>query len=270
MVVISIANQKGGVAKTTTCAALGHRLAKMGQKVLLIDLDPQGNLSYACNARVDPTRTMYQVLTTDTSSRLPLSEIIQNLSQNLDIAPADMQLSVVEMLLFSNPVDGPFQLSEALKPVNYDVILIDTQPSLGLLVMNALTASDYCLIPTSADSVFGASGISELKKSIEKIQGRRFNPKLRILGILLTKYNHRITMAKSMEQYIESYVMVSDKPELQTKLFESKIRETTKVTQAQAQKKDIWEVAENSTAAKDYDALAKEIAKMLGLKGAER
>lgn len=258
MTVISIANQKGGVAKTTTTAALGYQFSKMGKKVLLLDLDPQGNLSYACNSTPSPDRSMYQVLTTDESAHISINDAIQTISDNLDLVPADMQLAVVEPQLLGNVLVASFRLRDALRKVSgYDVILIDTQPSLGLLVMNALTASDYCLIPTTADSVFGSSGVTEVKKTIEQIKTYS-NPNLSILGILITRFKPRTNVTKAVTEYVTKFVAEDG-----CKPFQATIRETTKVPEAQARRKSLWENARLSTAAEDYTALAAEIAEML-------
>ena len=261
MTVISIANQKGGVAKTTTTAALGYQFSKMEKKVLLLDLDPQGNLSDACNAIPSPDRSMYQVLTTDETAHIPIKDAIQSISKNLDIVPSDMQLAVVEPQLLGNVLVASYRLRDTLRQLEgYDVILIDTQPSLGLLVMNALTASDYCLIPTTADSVFASSGVTEVKKTIEQIKAYS-NQNLSILGILLTRSRPRTIVSKAVTDYVTKYVAEDG-----CKPFATTIRETTKVPEAQARRVSLWENTRISTAAEDYQALAAEIAEMLNWK----
>lgn len=195
---LAITNQKGGVGKTTTTINLGAALSRLGKKVLIIDLDPQGNAStgLGLNAR-ERDLTTYELLMEDA----PLSEVVKATDvENLDIAPATTDLSSTDIELGSNE-NRVFLLKEALRNETadgYDYILIDCPPSLSLLTVNALVASDAVFVPLQAE-FFALEGLSQLMLSIRNVR-ETANPRLRIEGVVLTMYDQRNNLSRLVEQ----------------------------------------------------------------------
>ncbi|MDD3365341.1 MAG: AAA family ATPase, partial [Syntrophomonas sp.] len=188
--IITIATQKGGTGKTTTTHALGVGLIERGYKVLFIDLDPQGNLSYILQTE-ELKSTIYEVLTGKTKAR----DAIQH-QQCGDIIPSSPALARANLELKNTGKE--YRLKETLQPIkdDYDYIIIDTPPSLGLLTINALTASDSVIIPSQAD-IFSLQGIGQLYSTIETIK-KYTNPDLSIEGILLTRHNSRSILSRDL------------------------------------------------------------------------
>jgi chromosome partitioning protein len=250
MIKMSITNQKGGVAKTTTAHALGAGLRRRGHTVLLVDLDPQANLSYAVGVK-DVSAGVLEVLT----ERIPPKEAIYHSEQG-DIIPAASSLAAADKTL--KETGKEFKLREALEQIEsgYDYIVIDTPPSLGILTVNALTAADTVIIPAQADD-FSLQGISELYGTICTIR-RYTNPKLKISGVLLTRHNARSVISRDMTE-----AMKQTAESIGAKLYNTCIRECTALKEAQAMQRDIYDYAPKSNAATDYAAFVDEVAMII-------
>lgn len=241
MKTITITNQKGGVGKSTTAAALGAGLQRKGFKVLYIDLDAQGNLSYALGA--DSTGLTGNN-TLGLLQGIAASNSIHQTRQG-DIIPSSPGLIGADATLAATGKE--YRLKEALEPISeqYDYAIIDTPPALGILTINALTAANGIVIPAQAD-IFSLQGIAQLYRTIQTVQ-KYTNPNLRVLGILLTRYNARTIISREIADMLDKTAR-----QLNTKLYSAKIRENTAVKEAQAEQQNIYEYAPRSNAAADY------------------
>ena len=250
--IYAIANQKGGVGKSTTAQSLAAGLYDLGKKVLLIDLDPQSNLSVLCGATTDDKDsnvvTMLEILV----GEQPLSAGIQN-KDKYDIIPASMFLASIDGRL-TDPISKPFKLQETLKgKVNkYDIVIVDTPPALGTITANAIIAADEVIMPAQAD-ILSLQGVSQLYNTIETARGY-CNKKLKVTGILLTRYNERTRLSKDLTLMFENAAA-----QMSSKVFKNKIRDNTAVKEAQAKGEDIFTYDNKCNAAKDYRALINEI-----------
>lgn len=243
--IITIANQKGGVSKSTTAHALGSGLILNGYKVLFIDLDPQGNLSYTMN--MDASKpTVYELMT----QRAKAVDVIQKTSHG-DLIPAISHLSVADIEL--NQIGKEYRLKEALQSVkeNYDYIIIDTPPALGILTVNALTASNGLIIPAQAD-VYSLQGIGQLYSTVSIVK-TYCNPLLAIKGILLTRYNPKIILNRDLRETIQETAA-----EFETKVYKTVIREGIAIKEAQAKQRSIYDYAPKSNASLDYTSFVNE------------
>lgn len=249
MKVICIANQKGGIAKTTTATALASVLAETN-KVLLIDADPQGNSTDTYRAQIKNTPTLYDVIL-DIEDPLPIMEAIQK-TEIGDIVAADPALRAADLKL---PSDGEeyFKLKDAISNLTgYDYVVIDTAPADNKLLKNCLIASDEVIIPVTADR-YAIQGLAELNKTIVKIQHRN-NPNLKIAGLLLVKYKSNQLLAKEVRNSLNEVAA-----QMKTKVFETTIRESVAAQKAQAMRKTLINYDAKSTTAIDYIEFAKEL-----------
>lgn len=247
--VISMVNQKGGVGKTTSTISLGASLAAYGRKVLLIDFDPQGALSVALGLHPDRLDlTIYNLLT---ERDCHVGDVLVNTGvENLDLIPSNIDLSAAEVQLV-NEVAREHILQRALAPVmdEYDYILIDCSPSLGLLTLNALAASKGVIIPLQCE-YFALRGVKLLTDTIEKVQDR-INPDLVIIGILATMYDPRTLHSREVLESVQGRF-----GEL---VFETQITRTVKFADASVAGEPITAFAAGSPAAKSYLSLAREL-----------
>lgn len=244
--VISIINQKGGVGKSTTASALGAGLLINGYKVLLIDLDAQGNLSYSMKT-VNSALSSLEVLTGTATAQEAIIKTEQG-----DIIPASPALAGADTLITETGKE--YRLSEALESVKseYDYIIIDTPPALGTLTVNALTACDSVVIPAQAD-IYSLQGIAQLNNTIRTVK-KYCNHSLKIKGILITRYNSRAVLTRDMVELLEDTAK-----NLETVVFNTKIRECIAIKEAQATQQDIYSYAPKSNAVIDYKSFTDEV-----------
>lgn len=245
-IVLAIANQKGGVGKSTTANALGAGLARRGNKVLYVDLDAQGNLSYSMDAVGKPL-TSLEVLT----GMATATEAITKTAQG-DVIPASPALTSADLLITDTGKE--YRLKEALMEVSddYDIIVLDSPPALGVLTVNALTASQTVIIPAQADA-YSLQGIGLLSQTIQAVQ-KYCNPNLTVGGILATRYSSRTVLAKDMSDLLSQTAK-----EMDTKFYKARIRECVAIREAQASQTDIFTYAPKSNAVEDYSAFIDEV-----------
>lgn len=238
--VISVSNQKGGVGKTTTTGAVASGYKLKGYRVLCIDLDPQSNLSFGASASTEDCPTIYDVLKGDEKISLAIQE-----TDSFDIVPSNILLSGIELEF--TQTGREFLLKEAISTIDssYDYIFIDTPPALSILTVNAFTASDCIIIPMLAD-IFSLQGIAQLSETIKRVK-TYCNPKLKIEGILLTKYNNRTILGREIRGTAE---LIAE--ELDTALFKTTVRSGVAVAEAQANQQNILEYSPKNGAALDY------------------
>jgi chromosome partitioning protein len=246
--IVAFANQKGGTAKTTTVTNLAGVLNELGRRVLLVDLDPQASLTIGFGVDVSGLReTVYEVMIGDTALR----DVIVPVREYVDLAPANINLSVAELQLVSE-IRREDRLRHALAPIRdaYDYILVDCPPSLGLLTLNALAAADSVLIPMSCD-YYALVGVRLLLDTLRRVQ-ERLNPDLAVLGVLPTRYDSRTLHAKEVLEEVRA------KLDGQTKVFETVIRETVRFKEAPIQGQTITEYVSDHPGADDFRRLTQE------------
>ena len=246
--IIAMCNQKGGVGKTTTAINLASALAGYGRKVLVVDFDPQGALSAGLGVVAHDIKTIYDLMV---EKDLNVEEVIVKTSvKNLDVIPANIDLSAAEVQLV-NEVAREQILARILKPIlgNYDVIIIDCQPSLGLLTVNALTAAHGVLIPLNCE-FFALRGVALLIETIEKVRDR-LNPAIKLDGILATMYDPRTLHAREVVERL--YEAFGDQ------VFDTIVNRTVKFPDATIAALPISEFAPTSDAAEYYRTVAREL-----------
>lgn len=248
MKIVSISNIKGGVGKTTTASVLSTGLAAKGYQTLIIDSDPQTNLTMCFLPEPsDGTPSLYHVYTEDKT----LEEVKKTITSNLDLVLGDFELCNADMQFQKA---GRLQiLQKAFQDLKskYDFVIIDTPPNLGILSLNAFLVSDYLVIPMAADS-FSLKGIRLLKQTLHEIK-EETNKDLSVLGLLLTKYTNRTHVAKLLEKSITSAANLLD-----TKVFHSRIRQAIVLQESQLAKINLLEYAPKASITADYQAFINE------------
>lgn len=238
--IVTIANQKGGVSKTTTAFILGTGLEKQGSRVLFIDLDPQCNLSYLLQAKPQGNK-VYELL-----QGQPVKSCIQQTGSGYLLIPGSRELAAITGLSADT-------LRAALKPIRYlpDYIIIDTPPNLSALTINAFTAADTIVIPTTP-SALALQGIAELSRTAASIKAA-YNPDLTISGILFTKYSPRAIINKQLYSAAETIAAAAN-----TKVYQSTIRQSVAIEEALAQQQSIFTYAPIAAATRDYESFIQE------------
>lgn len=248
MKTITLSNQKGGVAKTTTCLALASGLYQKGYTVLCTDLDPQCNLSLGCGADIlDLNNTIYDVF----KGRAEMKDVIRHINFGYDLAAAGLSLAGADMEF--TQTGREYILKEALESVqeNYDYCIIDTPPTLGILTVNALTASDSVIIPVTAD-MFALQGLAQLNNLIQSVR-KYSNHDLEVSGILITKHDERTNIGKALQNQINQAA-----DNMGVKVFNQFIRNSVAVRECQTRGGDIFREIPKANATQDYKAFVDE------------
>lgn len=246
--ILAIANQKGGVGKTTTAINLGAALALKGHRTVIVDLDPQANSTMSYLDMAGVTRSLFDVLT---DASCPIADIVLPTAvERLSVIPSRIGLAKLEAKLVGE-MDAHFRLKDRLEPIisTHDHVLIDCPPALGLLTVNALVAATHLLIPIQS-SYFALEGTDDLLETVEKVR-MRANPGLEILGVLITMHDRRTSLARDIRMQIQRV--------FGTKVFQTVITKSVRLEESPAYKESIFTFAPDSSGAAEYYSLSEEV-----------
>ncbi|HHN73658.1 MAG TPA: ParA family protein [Acidobacteria bacterium] len=246
--IIAIANQKGGVGKTTTAINLAAALAQKGYRTILVDLDPQANASLSYVDIQTAGKSMYDVLV---DPEVPLAEVMQESKvDNLRVAPARLALAKVEPAL-AGQLDAHFRLKDKLEAASgdFDFAIIDTPPTLGMLTVNAMVAATHLLVPIQS-SYFALEGTDDLLETYERIR-LRANPSLQFLGVVVTIHDKRTILARDIDKQINEV--------FGEKVFRTRIGKNVRLEESPAYREPIFSFAPASRGAADYYSLSEEV-----------
>jgi chromosome partitioning protein len=246
--IVAIANQKGGVGKTTTAINLAAAMALRGKRTLLIDLDPQSNSTMSYLDTLQVQRSVYDAVADGSCGLADI--ILPSRVSNLWIAPSRISLAKLESKLVGE-IDAHFRLKDRLDPIraDYPNIVIDCPPTLGLLTVNALVAATHLLIPIQS-SYFALEGTDDLLETIEKVRARA-NPSLRILGVVITMHDRRTALARDIRTQIHKV--------FGSKVFKTVITKSIRLEESPAYKESIFTFAPESSGATEYYSLCEEV-----------
>jgi chromosome partitioning protein len=251
MRIIAVTNQKGGVGKTTTSINLAAGLARAGKRVLLVDLDPQGNATSGLGITKDQIKTsLYELIFDNSKAR---EAVLTTNVENLYLLACTPDLAAAEVEL-APKAEREYFLKKLLSVYDTDVIVIDSPPALGLLTINALVAANHVIIPVQAE-YYALEGLGQLVQTIQKVRSA-LNPQLTILGVLLTMYDSRNSLAKQVQDELKKH--------FKTNLFETVIPRSVRLAEAPSFGKVIYDHDKWSKGARAYKAVTKEVLKRLG------